>query len=85
MIQTFSSNEIVLYKQEEGSCGEHYLLKSENGIVSIYQVLDNGNLEKIEETEISVEYLPETDKINMEKGIEVNGKQNLNQLLEDFE
>ena len=25
------------------------------------------------------------DKINMEKGIEVNGLQNLNQLIEDYE
>ncbi len=85
MIQSFSSNEIVLYKQSEGSCGEHYLVKSENGVVSIYKVLENGNLEKIENTEISTEYLPETDRMNMEKGIEVNGKQSLNQLLEDFE
>ncbi len=85
MIQSFSSNEIVLYNQKEGSCGEHYLVKSENGIVSIYKVLEDGNLEKIEDTKISIEYLPETDKTNMEKGIEVNGKQNLNQLLEDFE
>lgn len=84
-VQSFSNNEVILYNQKEGECGEHYLLKSEQGVVSIYQVLENGNLEKIEETGISIEYLPETDRMNIEKGIEVNGKQNLNQLLEDFE
>ena len=36
-------------------------------------------------TDIATEYLTDTDKVEMEKGIEVNGKQNLNQLIEDFE
>ena len=86
MIQSFASNEVILYQQKEGECGEHYLVKSENGgTVSIYQILKNGEFKKIDETKISIEYLPETDKINIEKGIEVNGRQNLNQLLEDFE
>ena len=84
-IQSFSSNEVILYSQKEGDCGEHYLVKSDEGTVSIYKVLENGNLEKIEETGISTEYLPETDRINMENGIEINGNQNLTQLLEDFE
>ena len=38
-----------------------------------------------EETDIYTEYLTETDKNNIQKGIYVNGKQNLNQLIEDFE
>ena len=32
-----------------------------------------------------MEQLPETDKFNMKNGIKVNGKQELNRLLEDFE
>ncbi len=37
------------------------------------------------ETDIATEYLTDTDKIKMEKGIRVNGKQNLNQLIKDYE
>ena len=84
-IETFSSNEIVLYQEKDGECGEHFLVKDNGGIVSVYKILEDGALEKIEETAISTEYLPESDKINMVNGIKVNGEQNLNQLLEDFE
>ena len=36
-------------------------------------------------TEIAVDYLTETDKIEIEKGIRVNGTEELNQIIEDFE
>ena len=85
IITTFSNNEVVLYQEKEGECGEHYLVKDNNGIVTIYNILENGELEVKEETSISTEYLPETDKSNMKNGIKVNGKQELNRLLEDFE
>ena len=84
-IQAFSSNEIALYQEKEGECGEHYLVKDSDGIVVIYKILEDETLEKIEETSISTEYLPEADKINLVNGIKVNGQRNLNQLLENFE
>ena len=34
---------------------------------------------------LRVYIVTDTDKIEMQKGIEVNGKQNLNQLIEDYE
>ena len=84
-IQNFSSNEITLYQERDGSCGEHYLVKDNEGVITIYKILEDGSLEEEEKTQITTEYLPETDKINMETGIKVNGKQDLNRLLEDFE
>lgn len=84
-IESFSSNEIVLSQEKEGSCEEHYMVKDKEGEVAIYQILSDGTQKEIEITGITTEYLPETDKINMKKGIQVNGKQALNQLIEDFE
>lgn len=84
-IQTFASNEVVLYQEKEGECGEHYLVKDKDGTVTIYQILEDGTEKEYETTGITTEYLPETDKINMKNGIRVNGKQELNQLIEDFE
>ena len=84
-IETFESNNIVLYKEQEAECGEHFLVKDNEGIVTIYQILEDGSQKEYEITSITTEYLPETDKINMHNGIEVNGKQELNQLIEDFE
>lgn len=84
-IEDFATNAIILYQQKEGDCGEHYMVKDKDGMVTIYQVLEDGSEKEIETTGITTEYLPETDKINMKNGIQVNGKQELNQLIEDFE
>lgn len=84
-IQNFASNEVVLYQEKQGTCGEHYMIKDKEGQVTIYQILEDGTQKEIEVTGITTEYLPETDKINMKNGIQVNGKQELNQLIEDFE
>lgn len=85
MVETFKSNEVVVYVEKEGECGEHYLVKDLNGTVVIYERLDDGTERLLEETSITTDYLPETDKIQMQEGIEVNGKQELNQLIEDYE
>ncbi len=84
-IKDFATNAIVLYQEKEGECGEHYMVKDKEGMVTVYQVLEDGSEQELETTGITTEYLPETDKINMKNGIQVNGKQELNQLIEDFE
>lgn len=85
MVETFKSNEVVVYVEQEGECGEHYLVKDLDGKVVIYERLSDGTERLLEETSITTDYLPETDKIQMKDGIEVNGKQELNQLIEDYE
>lgn len=84
-VDTFKSNEVVLYQEKEGECGEHYIVKDLDGKVVIYKKEKNGIEKMIEETSISTDYLPETDKIQIQDGIEVNGRENLNQLIEDYE
>ena len=46
---------------------------------------ENNEEELYEETEIAIDYLTETDKVNIQNGIRVNGNENLNQVIEDFE
>lgn len=53
--------------------------------MTIYKILEDGKEEIFEKTDISTEYLTDTDKLNMQNGIRVNSKQELNQLIEDFE
>ena len=84
-IESFASNEVILYQEKEGECGEHYMVKDKDGLVTVYQILEDGSQDELEVTGVSTEYLPETDQINMKNGIQVNGKQALNQLIEDFE
>ena len=61
------------------------MVKDKEGMITIYQILEDGSQKEIEVTGVSTEYLPETDKLHMKNGIQVNGKQELNQLMEDFE
>ena len=83
----FSSREVTLLKEFEGTCGEHFMLKEEEGIVVIYKILSDGTKQMYEKTEISTEFLPETDLLQMqsEDGIKVFSKEELNKVLEDFE
>lgn len=83
----FSTREVTLQKEFEGTCGEHFTLKEENGNVVIYKILADGTKQLYEKTEISTEFLPETDLLQMqsEDGIQLYGKEELNKVLEDFE
>ena len=84
-IESFEPNQITLSRSIESECGEHYIIRDENEKVAIYRILENGTEELYENTEISTEYLPDADKDNMKTGIRANGKEELNQVLEDFE
>ena len=84
-VEKFTDTDIILNKDVKGNCNEHYIVKDVNGIVTVFLVLADGTEEEYQVTDIATEYLTDTDKIEMEKGIKVNGKQNLNQLIEDYE
>ena len=85
-VEEFSPLNIILTKDENAFCNEHYILKSEDdGVVSIYKIDENGEETFYETTEIYTEYLTENDKIELENGLRVFGKENLNSILEDFE
>lgn len=84
-IEKYSSTEIILYREYEGECGEHYILRENDGKIAIYKRDENNKEILFEQTEIATDYLTEADKIEIKNGIRVNGKESLNQLIEDFE
>lgn len=84
-IQKYSSTEIILYREFDSNCGQHFILRNDNGKITVYKINEEMQEEVYEKTEISVEYLTETDKIEIQNGIRVNGIEELNQLIEDFE
>ena len=84
-IEKFTDTDIVLSKEFKGSCDQHFIVKDVDGVVTVFKIKEDGTEEEYQITDIATEYLTDTDKIEMEKGISVNGKQNLNQLIEDYE
>lgn len=81
----FEQGKITLYKEFDDVCGEHFKLRVEDGKVVVYIVKNDGSESLYEKTDISSEYLTETDLINMQDGLEIYGKEELNQIIEDFE
>lgn len=82
--ETFSRNQIILYREFDSECGEHYVLREKDGKVVVY--LKTGDTEElVEETDIATEFLTETDRIALQNGIEANGRVELNQIIEDYE
>ena len=84
-IESFASLSLILIKEEAGYCNEHYILKQKGDMIAIYKLKENGEETLQEETGISIEYLTENDKMKIEKGITVYGKEELNSILEDYE
>ena len=81
----FNPSKVTLYKEFDGECGEHFKLKIEDGKVVVYIVNSDGTESIYEKTNISSQYLTETDLINMQDGLEIYSKEELNQIIEDFE
>ena len=84
-IEEFSPTQIILYKTQSGNCGEHYFVQDHNGVIGIYITDEYGVKTLQEDTEISTQYLPEEDLTNLKAGIEIIGKTNLTEFLEDYE
>lgn len=84
-VKKYSSTEIILYKEFNSSCGQHFILRNDDGKIAIYRINEDNEEEMYEKTEISVDYLTDTDKIEIGNGIRVNGMEELKQLIEDFE
>ena len=64
---------------------EQFILKEVEGKIVIYTIEKNGEEKLFEKTEISTEYLPKKDRLELEQGIKLQGKEELNQFIENFE
>lgn len=84
-IDRFSSDKIEISQENSGICNEHYIIGELDGYISISVKNDIGESIFKGLTDISTQYLPEDDLKNLEYGIEIVGRDNLNKFLEDFE
>ena len=68
------------YKEQD-----KYVLREKDGKIVAYKINQEGEEVEYLSTDIAVDYLAEDDKQNLKKGITASNKEELNQLLEDFE
>lgn len=84
-IKKFTKEAVTFYQEKEGNCDEHYIIKENNGYIAIYTMDSSGKETLKETTEIVTTYLPETDRLRLKEGIKVEGQENLNATIEDYE
>lgn len=84
-VEKFTPLDIILIKEEDGFCNEHFILKEEQGVIIVYKIDKQGEESLYDTTGISVEYLTESDKLELKNGIKVYGKEELNSMLENYE
>lgn len=84
-VEKFAKNELVLTKEINGYCNQHFLIKLDNDLVNIYRVGTLGELNQYQSTDIAKDYLPEEDIGKLEEGIPVFGEGKLSAILEDYE
>ncbi|MCK9267456.1 MAG: BofC C-terminal domain-containing protein [Alkaliphilus sp.] len=83
-IECFSKEKIVLSKQVNKICPNHYLVSVNKGCIAIYKYYENGEKKLIRQTDIPINILPIIDQEKLQKGILVNTEKEVNQLLEDY-
>lgn len=84
-IKKFSVDNVVLYKEVNDVCDNDYIIKEKDGNVVVFKLDNEGKEVLYDVTSIEVQYLPETDLVQLRDGIKVNGVEKLNQIIEDFE
>lgn len=78
-VQRFTPTEIVLYKEIDEFCDEHYLLKEKDGYIAVYKLDKEDKPTLIQITEISTQYLAEQDLEEIKNGIKIFTKGELRQ------
>ncbi len=84
-VEKFTEDDLVLSKEINGYCDQHFLIRLDEENVNVYQMGTLGELKEYKKTDISRDYLPEEDIESLEEGITVFGEGKLSSALEDFE
>lgn len=83
-VEKFDTNQIIISRQFEGKCPEHYILKEKNGKVAVYYQNPINGVSLKELTNIPLSNLAKVDQEKLKEGIYVESNTSLAEILEDF-
>lgn len=83
-IKKFTSTDIQLYREINANCASHFVLREKDGYIAVYKAVSNTIDELNMITEIECASLKEEDKVAVESGIKIYGKDELTSIIEDF-
>ncbi len=83
-IEKFTQEELILSKDIEANCEEHYVLKIEDNKLKIFNQLTEDKATYVDEVNIELELLPSLEIAKLKQGVEVYGDEELNNLVENY-
>ena len=83
-IEKFSSDEVIISREFDAYCEDHFVIKEDEGEVAIFREVTEDKLNFMETLEVNLEMLTEQDKEYLKEGIRVYGKSELGSVIEDF-
>jgi hypothetical protein len=83
-VEKFQGDEIILFRQVEGACPGHYVLRMLSGYVAIYMTAENDGETLVEVTDIPVSILRLKDQQRLREGILLDSMEEVDQYLEDL-
>lgn len=83
-IEKFTQEEIVLSKDIEANCEEHYVLKIEDNKLKLYNQLTKDKSTYIDEINVQLELLPSLEIAKLVQGVEIYGDEELNNVVDSY-
>lgn len=84
-VKEFKPKEISIYRDIDANCSSHFVIKEDEGYLTVFSEITNDILEFKEKTDIDVESLRDEDRIALKNGIRIYGDSELSSFLEDFD
>ncbi len=80
-----SNDEVTLRKTQNRNCPNHFEVKYENGSIVIYELVDESVKTEYKKLDITADHIRAELLEELNEGIRVNSKEELNLLIEDLE
>ena len=83
-IEEFSEDKIILSREIDANCEDHYVIKERDGEILVYKELTEYKSNLIEKIDINVNLLTEEDKEALNNGVKLYGTEALENWKENY-
>ncbi|MBR3888254.1 MAG: hypothetical protein IKJ32_04060 [Clostridia bacterium] len=83
-IEMFSEEQVILSRNIDSNCDEHYMIKEEDGKVFVYKELTENKLNLLERLDLNIELLAEEDRESLKSGVKLYGSEDLANWKENY-
>lgn len=81
-IESFAPDEVVLRKQVDGVCDDHYYIGLDSGYVTLFRGIPGVRSDIMEKTDILADTLREEDRVMLENGLIIKSREEFLQIRE---